>query len=212
MIEGGEWAVFGTVALAHLLGVASPGPDFAIVVRQSLAFGRGAGVWTAAGIGSGIVFHVAYGLFGLNWLTTRYPQSLTLLGVAGALFLLWMGSQAIRSRPLPDAAEDLPPAQAGDALKFFGIGLLTNVLNPKAILFFVALFTAVVSGPVSTQLKVVLGAWIPLATFGWFAFVALMLGNASARRRLRGVAHWIDRAMGVVLLLLAVGMLVSLLA
>jgi threonine/homoserine/homoserine lactone efflux protein len=206
-----EWAIFGTVALAHALAVASPGPDFAMVVRQSLAFGRGAGLWTAAGIGSGIFFHVAYGLFGLNWLTQRYPQSLTVLGIAGALFLLWMGAQAIRARPLPDNGEHLPPAQPGDAAKFFGIGVLTNVLNPKAILFFVALFTAVVSGPVPTWLKIVLGLWIPLATFGWFAFVALMLGNLAARRRLRHVAHWIDRAMGVALLALGAGMIVGLL-
>lgn len=208
---GAEWAVFGTVALAHALGVSSPGPDFAIVVRQSLAFGRSAGVWTAAGIGSGIFFHVAYGLFGLSWVTHRYPQSLTALGIAGALFLLWMGSQAIRARPLPETTEELPAAQPGDAAKFFGIGLLTNVLNPKAIVFFVALFTAVVTGPVSTRLMILLGLWIPLATFGWFAFVALMLGRASTRRKLRHVAHWIDRAMGVVLLVLGAGMLVSLL-
>ena len=206
-----EWAVFGTVALAHALAVASPGPDFAMVVRQSLAFGRGAGLWTAAGIGSGIFFHVAYGLFGLNWLTQRYPQSLTVLGVAGALFLLWMGAQAVRAKPLPDAGEELPPAQPGDAAKFFGIGVLTNVLNPKAVLFFVALFTAVVTGPVSPALKLALGAWIPLATFGWFAFVATMLGNAGTRRKLRHVAHWIDRAMGVVLLVLGAGMLAGLL-
>ena len=206
-----EWAVFATVALAHALAVASPGPDFAMVVRQSLAFGRGAGLWTAAGIGSGIVVHVADGLFGLNGLTQRYPQSLLVLGVAGALFLLWMGAQAVRARPLPDADEQLPPAQPGDAAKFFGIGVLTNVLNPKAVLFFVALFTAVVTGPVSTALKVILGAWIPLATFGWFAFVATMLGNPVTRRKLRHVAHWIDRAMGVVLLALGAGMLVSLL-
>ena len=206
-----EWAVFATVALAHALAVASPGPDFAMVVRQSLAFGRGAGVWTAAGIGSGILFHVAYGLFGLNWLTQRYPQSLLVLGVAGALFLLWMGSQAVRAQPLPDVAEELPAAQPGDFAKFFGIGVLTNVLNPKAVLFFVALFTAVVTGPVSTALKVTLGVWIPLATFGWFAFVATMLGNETTRRKLRHVAHWIDRAMGAVLLVLGAGMLVGLL-
>lgn len=205
-----EWAVFGTVALAHALAVASPGPDFAMVVRQSLAFGRGAGVWTAAGIGAGIWFHVAYGLFGLSWLTQRYPQSLTVLGVAGAAFLIWMGARAVRARPLPDAAEELPAAQPGDAAKFFGIGVLTNVLNPKAVLFFVALFTAVVTGPVSTALKVTLGIWIPLATFAWFAFVATMLGNAVTRRQLRHVAHWIDRAMGVVLLVLGMGMLVGL--
>ncbi|MGH8443239.1 MAG: LysE family translocator [Nevskiaceae bacterium] len=206
-----EWAVFLTVALAHALAVASPGPDFAMVVRQSLAFGRGAGLWTAAGIGAGIFFHVAYGLFGLNWLTQRYPQSLTALGVAGALFLLWMGAQAVRSKPLADDGEELPPAQPGDAAKFFGIGVLTNVLNPKAVLFFVALFTAVITGPVSTLMKIVLGLWIPLATFGWFAFVATMLGNPATRRKLRHVAHWIDRAMGAVLLALGTGMLITLL-
>jgi threonine/homoserine/homoserine lactone efflux protein len=210
-VIGAEWAVLGTVALAHGLAVASPGPDFAMVVRQSLAFGRAAGVWTAAGIGAGILFHVAYGLFGLNWLTQRYPWSLTALGVAGALFLLWMGGQAVRARPLPDNGEDLPPAQAGTAARFFAIGVLTNVLNPKAVLFFVALFTAVVTGPVSTALKVTLGLWIPLATFAWFAFVATMLGNAATRRKLRHVAHWIDRAMGVVLLVLGAGMLATLL-
>ena len=207
----GAWAIFGTVALAHALAVASPGPDFAMVVRQSLAFGRPAGLWTAAGIGSGIFFHVAYGLFGLNWLTQRYPQSLFFLGVAGALFLLGMGGQAVRARPAREAAEELPPAQPGDGLKFFGIGVLTNVLNPKAAVFFVALFTAVVTGPVPAALKIALGLWIPLATFAWFAFVALMLGKASTRAKLRHVAHWIDRAMGAVLLALGAGMLISLL-
>jgi threonine/homoserine/homoserine lactone efflux protein len=206
-----EWAIFLTVAMAHALAVASPGPDFAMVVRQSLAFGRSAGVWTAAGIGSGILFHVAYGLFGLGWLMQRYPQSLTVLGVAGALFLLWMGSQAMRAKPLPDVREDLPPPQPGDRAKFFGIGVLTNVLNPKAVLFFVALFTAVITGPVSTAMKVALGLWIPLATFGWFTFVALMLGNPATRRKLRHAAHWIDRAMGAVLLVLGAGMLIGLL-
>jgi len=206
-----EWALFATVALAHALAVASPGPDFAIVVRQSLAFGRGAGLWTAAGIGSGILFHVGYGLFGLSWITQRYPQFLTGLGFAGAAFLLYMGVQALRSHPLPDNGEALPPPQPGDWKKFFGIGVLTNVLNPKATLFFVALFTAVITGPTSVPMQVALGVWIPLATFAWFAFVAIMLGNPAARRRLRHAAHWIDRGMGVVLVLLGAGMLAELL-
>lgn len=200
-------AVFGTVVLAHALAVASPGPDFAMVVRQSLAFGRAAGVWTAAGIGSGIVFHVGYGLFGLSWLTQRYPSLLTALGYAGALFLIYMAVGALRSQPLPDTGEDLPPPQAGDWKKFFGIGVLTNVLNPKALAFFVALFTAVIGGATSALMKLALGLWIPLATFGWFAFVATMLGNPAARRKLRRSAHWIDRAMGVVLLGLGLAML-----
>lgn len=205
-----EWTVFATVALAHALAVASPGPDFAMVVRQSLAFGRSAGLWTAAGIGSGIVFHVAYGLFGLNWLTARFPQSLTVIGVVGALFLIIIGLGAIRAQPKTDGGETLPPAQAGDWKKHFGIGVLTNLLNPKAILFFVALFTAVVAGRASGAVQLALGLWIPLATFGWFAFVAVLLGSTAARLRLRRAAHWIDRGMGLVLVALGTGILIRL--
>ena len=205
-----EWAIFGTVALAHLLAVASPGPDFAMIVRQSLAFGRGAGLWTAAGIGSGILFHVGYGLFGLSWITRQFPPFLLVVGYAGAAFLIYMGVQALRSKPLLDNGETLPAPQAGNWKKFYGIGVLTNVLNPKATLFFVALFTAVITGPTSIPMQLALGLWLPLSTFAWFAFVALMLGNPAARLRLRHAAHWIDRAMGLVLLLLGAGMLASL--
>jgi threonine/homoserine/homoserine lactone efflux protein len=206
-----EWAIFGTVALAHALAVVSPGPDFAMVVRQSLAYGRAAGVWTAAGIGSGIVLHVLYGLFGLAWAVQRFPALLSWIGFAGALFLIWMGSVALRAQPAPDHGSGSGTAQSGGPLKDFGIGLLTNTLNPKAILFFVALFSALVAGTQSFAVKLAMGLWLPLATFGWFAFVALMLSNAALRGKLRRAAHWIDRAMGVVLLLLGGGMLVSLL-
>lgn len=195
-------AVFGAVAAAHALGVASPGPDFAIVVRQSLAQGRAAGLWTAAGIGSGIVFHVAYGLFGLSWLTRTLPAALWLIALAGAGFLIWIGGKALRAQPLPDAAPEAVPAVLGDWKRHYATGLATNVLNPKATLFFVALFTAVVSGPISPLLMWILAAWLPLATFAWFATLALLLSHAGLRRALRRHAHRIDHAMGVVLIAL----------
>lgn len=200
-------AIFGTVALAHALGVASPGPDFAMVTRQSLSHGRSAGLWTAAGIGSGILFHVAYGLFGLAWMIERYPQFLSWIAYAGAGFLLYMAYGALRSQPLPDSADALPAAQAGDWKKNYAIGLLTNVLNPKATLFFVALFTAVITGPMTATLKLILGLWLPMTTFAWFALVALLLSKETLRQKLRRHAHRIDRAMGVVLLALGLGML-----
>lgn len=198
------WALFGAVASAHALGVMSPGPDFAMVTRQSLAHGRAAGVWTAAGIGSGILFHVAYGLFGLRWLTHRFPWSLDAIALAGAAFLLWMGAQALRAQPHAVADEQAgTPAPAANGWRHYLVGLATNVLNPKATLFFVALFTTVVSGPVSAPMMVTLAAWLPLSTFAWFATVALMLSHPGLRRSLHRHAHRIDHAMGVILLLLA---------
>lgn len=213
MSADSAWAVFGAVALAHALGVMSPGPDFAIIVRQSLAYGRAAGVWTAAGIGCGILFHVGYGLFGLRWLVTRVPASLDWIAAAGAGFLLWIGAQALRAQPLPDSDAMKSPAPRSHA--HFLIGLATNVLNPKATLFFVALFTTVVSGPMprllDSGLAWALTLWLPLSTFAWFATVSLLLSHAGLRAQLRRHAHQIDRAMGVILLLLGGGVLIELL-
>ncbi len=201
-------AVFAAVAAAHALGVASPGPDFAIVVRQSLSRGRRAGLWTAAGVGSGIVVHVTYGLFGLRWLTATLPWALSAIALTGAGFLLWMGGQTLRAPPVAEAEPSAasPPPQRGDWRRQFGAGFATNVLNPKATLFFVALFTAVVSGPVSTPLMLALAVWLPLATFAWFATLALLLSHSGLRRALRRHAQRIDRAMGMVLI--ALGLLV----
>ncbi len=209
LAEPSGWAIFSAVAAAHALGVMSPGPDFAMVVRQSLAQGRGAGLWTAAGIGSGILFHVSYGLFGLSWLVHQLPGSMHVIAAVGALFLLWMGVQALRAEPLPEQAESANGTPQRSRTRNFWIGLATNVLNPKATLFFVALFTAVISGPVSTTLKLALALWLPLTTFGWFAAVALMLSHPALRRALRVHAHQLDHAMGVILVALGTMVLIE---
>ncbi len=211
-VATGPASLFATVALAHALAVMSPGPDLAVITRQTLAHGRRAGLLTALGIASGITFHVAYGMFGLAFAIERYPALLQLLQLVGAALLLWIGWGAIRARPLDDPAAsvmtDGQRAAGGD----FTIGLATNLLNVKAMLFFVALCSAVITGATSTALKLALSAWMIVATGLWFSFVAWTLGHPAVRRRLLGVAHWIDRAMGVLLIALALGMLTALLA
>ncbi|WP_353094994.1 LysE family translocator [Methylibium sp.] len=199
-------ALFAAVAGAHALGVMSPGPDFAMVTRQSLRHGRGAGVWTAAGIGSGIVFHVAYGLFGLRWLTEHRPGSLQVIALVGALFLIGMGAQALRRRPPPAPDPVVPDTTPGNS---YVIGLMTNLFNPKATLFFVALFTTLVTGPVSGPMLWALAVWLPLSTFGWFASVALLLSHRRLRARLQRHAHQLDRGMGLILVLLGSAVLIE---
>ena len=202
-----ELTLFTAAAGAHLLAVASPGPDFAVVVRQTLAHGRAAGLATAWGIACGIVFHVAYALFGLSWLLAQLPALLELLRYGGAAFLLWMGVNALRAQaPVAAAA---PEAVAPAARRDFLIGLTTNLLNPKATLFFVALCSALVTTPTALSLKLALAAWIIGTTGLWFSLVALALSQPQLRERLQAHAHWIDRGMGVLLIALAMAMLLA---
>lgn len=199
------WAIFGAVAAAHALGVSSPGPDFAVIVRQTLAHGRSVGVATALGIGSGILFHVAWGMFGLGWAVERFPGLLDVLRYGGAAVLLWIGLKALRSQPMLTPSGEIAPdaASVPSAARAYGLGLATNLLNAKALLFFVALCSSVVTAGTPTLLRLVLGLWMVIATAAYFSFVAWTIGHPAVRRRLLVHAHRIDRVMGVLLIGLA---------
>lgn len=203
-------SLFLTIATTHALAVMSPGPDLAIVTRQTLAHGRAAGLRTALGIASGISFHVAYGMFGLGWAIEAFPPLLSVLKLVGALLLLWIGWGAVRAQApsvqAAPASASSEPAGARD----FSIGLFTNLLNVKAMLFFVALCSAVITGSTPTALKLGLGAWMIVTTGLWFSFVAWTLGHPQIRARLMRYGYWIDRVMGAILLALGLAMLLSL--
>lgn len=201
------FAVFGAVALAHLLAVVSPGPDFVVVSRQALQHGRSAGLWTAWGIASGIVFHVGWGLLGLAWLLEQAPAVLDGMRYAGAAFLLAMGVSALRSKPAAPGSG--PPPVPPAAPRSYWIGLTTNLLNPKAALFLVALFSAVITSSTSVGLRLMLGIWVVLSTGAWFSLVAVSVSHHRVRGRLLAHAGLIDRTMGSLLILLALLLLLG---
>jgi threonine/homoserine/homoserine lactone efflux protein len=198
------WTLFAMVAGAHALGVASPGPDFAVVLRTTLRHGRRAGTLTALGIGSGILFHVAWGLFGLGWAVERFPFLSLALRYAGAAFLFWMGLRALRApAPVVEGGADAPLRPALSGARAYFTGLATNLLNAKAFLFFVALCSGLVTSGVAPTLRLALGAWLVLATAAFFSFIAATVGHPRVRARLLAHAQRIDRAMGVLLIALS---------
>lgn len=195
------WGEFATIALAHGLAVASPGPDFAIVLRQSLTHGRRAAVWTSVGIGCGLSVHVAYSLLGLGLLLQRSPAALAAVQYLGAAYLAGVGLQALlRARPRSgDLDLAASPARPSDRAAWT-TGFLVNVLNPKAALFFIALFPLAVGAATPKWVQVGYGAWMAAATVAWFSFVAAAFTHDAVRRRYLRHGHWIDRALGVVFL------------
>ncbi len=199
---------FLTIAIAHALAVASPGPDYAIVMRYSLNHGRGAALAAAAGIGSGILGHTALAVAGISVLITTTPTAFTLLKFAAAAYLLWMAYQALRASAAPTTEDSLAnqgPARLSKRRAFI-TGLITNGLNPKATLFFIALFAVVVEQQTPLWVKAGYGGYMAIATWAWFSLLACVLAHQPVRRRMLHYGHWLDRAMGVVLIGLAVTM------
>ena len=204
------WPEFLLVALAHLVAVASPGPDFAMVLRQSITFGRRPAIWTSIGIGTGIFLHVAYSLLGIGLLVRSSVLAFNILKWLGAIYLAWIGQKALRARPFVNGTAAGGNATAGAVgaqpppgrRAAFVTGFLTNALNPKATLFFVSLFSVVINPRTPVIVQSAYGVWMALATMGWFTLVSLFFSQERVRAAFLRCGHWFERAMGVILLAL----------
>lgn len=196
---------FITIALIHLVAVASPGPDFAVVVRHSVAFGRRAALMTSIGVGLGILLHVGYSLVGLSVLIKTTPWLYTTFSILAALYLVYLAYGALRSGP-PAKGSSAPTisekGQISDK-KALWTGFLTNGLNPKATLFFLSLFTAIIAVDTPFTVKLVYGIYLAVATGLWFCFLSYLLSTSKVADLIGQKGYWLDRLMGVLLLGLA---------
>ncbi|RRV08447.1 LysE family translocator [Pseudomonas sp. v388] len=199
------WEEFLTVALIHLLAVASPGPDFAVVVRESVAHGRKAGTWAALGVGSAIFLHVGYSLLGIGFIVSQSIVLFNALKWAAAAYLLYIGFKALRARPAGPADDSLKAASSERSAKgAYVSGFVTNGLNPKATLFFLSLFTVVIDPHTPLLVQGGYGIYLAVATAAWFCIVARLFSQARVRAGFARMGHWFDRAMGGVLVALGV--------
>lgn len=197
---------FLTIALIHFVAVASPGPDFAIVVRHSVSFGRRAAMYTSIGIGLGILIHVTYSIVGLSVLIKTTPWLYSAISYLAAVYLVYLAVGALKSGPPKAVAEGTqsPVAPATmTAKKALWIGFLTNGLNPKATLFFLSLFTAFIDVNTPMSVKLGYGIYLAVATGAWFCFLSYLLSTSKVAQLIGSKGYWLDRTMGVLLIGLA---------
>jgi len=179
--------ILAAYLLACAIVVLSPGPDNILALSRGLSQGRMAAALSALGAGSGIMVHTLAATFGLSVLLQTSESAFWAVKTVGALYLLWLGFKALRSRSLISfaAAEHLP------LRKVFAVGLLSNVLNPKPGLFVLAFLPQFVSagrGPVATQMLVYGAIFAVLTTI-----VFTILGSCASQ-----LAGWLSRKPRVV--------------
>lgn len=185
-----------TFVVAGLLLNITPGPDVLYIVGRSLAQGRAAGVISALGIATGSLVHVAGATLGLSAVLATTPFAYDLVRYAGAAYLVWLGVRALRSRAVHLSIDD---AGAFSRAAIFRQGAITNVLNPKVALFFLAFlpqFTDPSRGSVAVQ-AAVLG--LVFIGNGLLVCIAYALGARAIGGWLRtryDVQTWMNRAMG----------------
>lgn len=194
----GSLIIFSLVLIAAI----SPGPDLLIVLRNSLGAGRASGIQTAFGIALAIYIHVAYSMLGIALIISQSILLFNIIKYAGAAYLLWLGYKALKSKGWQIQSEEAKNPDKS-FLQSFSQGFVTNALNPKATLFFLALFTQVLDPNTSLLVQFWYGTICSMTAFGWFTIVAICLTHKVIRKKLASVSIWIDRVTGIAFIALA---------
>ena len=196
---------FLTVAILHLFAVASPGPDFVLITRQSLRYNRKVAIWTSLGIGTGILFHSLLAITGLVLLITSNELFSIILKIIGSLYLLYLGFNSIlRSKEESNIEEEITNTYK---LNGFLAGLITNITNIKAILFFITVFSVVLDTGNNLYL-LLYGAYMALATFIWFSIISFVFTSEGFKGRFSSFLSLFEKIIGFTLILLSLQILI----
>jgi len=185
--------------VSGLLLNVTPGPDTAYIIGRSVQLGWRGGAAAALGISAGCLVHVFAAAIGLSALLAASSAAFTLVKWVGAAYLCFMGVKMLLSRPQARADDTVAPSGAISLRQVFSQGALTNVLNPKVALFFLAFLPQFVTAdsPHKAVAFLLLGLIFIFNGTLWCLGVAAFAASAAGRIRQSGRAlAWINRALG----------------
>ncbi|QXX96798.1 threonine export protein RhtC [Serratia marcescens] len=190
--------LFLTVALVHLIALMSPGPDFFFVSQTAASRSRREAMMGVVGISLGIVVWAGVALMGLHLILQKMAWLHQIIMVGGGIYLCWMGWQLLRSARAQQA-QQATEAQVAlpKAGRSFIRGFLTNLSNPKAVIYFGSVFSLFVGDSVGAGARWGLFLLIVAETFVWFSLVAMVFALPAMRRGYQRLAKWIDGVAGV---------------
>ncbi|WP_320035070.1 LysE family translocator [Halarcobacter sp.] len=193
---------FLILAGAMILALLSPGPDFAMILKQSVTYGKRSSIFASIGIGLGISVHIIYSILGIGLIISKSIILFNIIKYLGAAYLIYIGYQSLKSKGIKlDNSASKANKNMSD-FKSFWFGFLCNALNPKATLFFLSMFTVVISIDTPLYIQAFYGLFCILATMIWFTSLSLILSQNRVREFLNSFGKWFDRVIGSVLILL----------
>lgn len=198
-----EWL---TLILVFAIAAITPGADFALILRQSLVYGRKNAFVTSFGIGLALLFHVSYTIFGLGLLISKSLIAFNVIKWCGVAYLLYIGIKSITSRGIAGVNnENQKRSKTRQTVKTaFLAGFTVNVLNPKAVFFFLSIFSTLVAPATPMVVKFCYGLSMSSILVGWFLLVSILMTTSAIRSLYQRAAKWIDRLCGAIFIALSI--------
>ena len=200
-----------TVAFVSLLAAVSPGPDFFVVVRNSLSHSRKIGLFTALGVSLSLLIHLSYTIIGIGILIVEDSTIYIVIKYVGAGYLFYLGCKGFISSFKAKNNADLYCEKKRSSLSPMNAlkqGFLTNLLNPKCALFFVSFFSQFIGLDTPLSLKIGFAFVNWSITLGWFLLLSYLITGNLIMKRISSFRMVIDRTMGAALMLLGLKMMI----
>lgn len=211
------WSLL-TLGIIHILAVAMPGPDFAMVIRNSLRYNRRIAIYSILGLCSGILFHLTYCLFGFALVIKNSIILLNIIKGLGSLYLLYLGidglvafSKIIKQKnhvsknSIPEnknikklSENDIAQLQNISALAAWRMGLITNLTNPKVIIYFISLYSQFMQTNISMIKQGIYVLEIIILTFCWFTLVATIMTRDTIKKGFLKMEPVIELLLGLI--------------
>lgn len=190
---------FPALALAHFVALLSPGPDFFLLTAYAIRYRlRGSvGICLGIALGNGIYILLA----AIGWAGIKHsPTLFTLIELAGAAYLLWIGYQLVKSRSVLSLQAEQQSDRCPTLCKQILLGLGSALLNPKNMLFYISLMTSILGQQVTPTQQVVSGSWMFSVVLVWDLLIAALIARRMIQQHLTRWLNPIERAAGVILM------------
>lgn len=205
-----EITILATLAAVHWVALMSPGPDFALVVQNASRYGRQTGLFIALGLSCGILLHSIFSLTGVSFLVQQHPALFAALQLLGGSYLLYLGIGALRGAFQSEESSGTKNKSQyllSNKRQAFSRGFMTNILNPKALVFFVSLMSSLVPATMSLAGKGAALFILWSLSLLWFSLLAWLLSSARLQKKLHQASKYIDGACGILFSLIGLTIL-----
>jgi threonine/homoserine/homoserine lactone efflux protein len=197
-----------TLVAIFMAALISPGPDFALIVKNSLTYSRKTALYTAFGISLGEIVHNLYILIGVGELLVNNVIAMKIFTYIGASYLVYIGYKGITAKVNNGVLENVSHKHDISSKAAVFSGIITCVFNPKAVLFITSMFAVVVKPGDPPELLFLYGLITFMQTFLWYSIVATLLSGETVRNKIIAIEHWIHRITGVILISIGVMLLI----
>jgi RhtB (resistance to homoserine/threonine) family protein len=185
---------FYALLIITLVTIITPGPDFVVVVRNTVGVSRRAGFLTASGVSSAIWVHIFYSIVTVRFVATQSELIFEIIQLLGATYLFWLGWKSLSSTE--ESLEIETDIMRGTA--FWKQGFINNLLNPKATLFFISVFSQVIDPNTPLYLQIGYGLVITIICLSWFCFISLMLTVNKMKPYVNKIVRPVEKVAGII--------------